>query len=130
MGLVSINNWMSVCKRKQLLLKYLLAEEIEDEEMLSAPRLEKHAIFKRRQGERYFKILINNHLLGDDVKFFRLNKLQFDFVLSLVKQDIKKSSANCIPYPVSPEEKLRYVYILLHNKSTAYRSKKCDHFCN
>jgi hypothetical protein len=35
-------------KRKQLLLKYLLAEEIEGEEMLSAPRLEKHAIFKRR----------------------------------------------------------------------------------
>jgi hypothetical protein len=53
---------MSVCKRKQLLLKYLLAKEIEDEEMLSAPRLEKHAIFKRRQGERYFKILINNHV--------------------------------------------------------------------
>ena len=60
--------------------------------------LEKHAIFKRRQEEGYFKMLINNHFLGDDVKFlqfFRLNELQFDFVLSLEKQDMKKSSTNC-----------------------------------
>ncbi|XP_072394996.1 uncharacterized protein [Diabrotica undecimpunctata] len=38
-------------KKEQLLLKYLLAEEIEDEEMLSVQSLEKHAIFKRRQEE-------------------------------------------------------------------------------
>ena len=49
---------MNICKRKQLLLNYLLAEEIEDEEMiemLSTPRLEKHAIFKRRNIQNFDK---------------------------------------------------------------------------
>ena len=93
--------------------------------------------YLKEDEEGYLKICINNHLLGDYVKFpqfFRLNELQFDFVLSLVKQDMKKSSTNCIPYPVSPEEKLgltlRYVYILLHNKNIAHRSKKCNPFCS
>ena len=48
---------------------------------------------KEDKKKNISKICINNHLLGDDVKFpqfFRLNELQFDFVLSLVKQDMKK----------------------------------------
>jgi len=74
-----------VCDRK-VLLRFLL-EEIEEEEDLLLGELnirnaDVHPMFKLRQQEGYFNILIRRHLSGDDVKFrefFRLNREQFFF---------------------------------------------------
>ena len=50
-------------------MRYLLAEELEDEEtlgMLAEVREEQHDMFTKRSDEGYFKILIANHLRSDE----------------------------------------------------------------
>lgn len=96
------------------LLSIILLEEEEEEEwlqleLLEKERCEKHDIFKKRAEEGYFSLLINSHLKGDEKKFrefFRLNPEQFNFVLSLIQEDIKKPGTNCVKYPITAEEKL------------------------
>lgn len=98
--------------RQKSFLKYLFVEEVDDEEvmeMLFAPRVSTHDIFTTREEEGYFRILINNHLKIDDTlfsEFFRLSKDQFQFVESLIRQDLTKSSTNRNPYPITAQEKL------------------------
>lgn len=98
------------------LLLHLLLEEIDEEEEIillqqntDERNADVHPIFQRRREEGYFNILINRHLLQDEKKFrefFRLNIGQFNYILDLIKEDIRKDSSSKYPYPITPDEKL------------------------
>lgn len=100
------------------LIMYLLLEEEEDEEILlqlvklknsNAPV---NLIFKQRRDEGCYTTLINRHLQQDDVKFreyFRFNKAQFNFLIDLIKNDIKTEPYNRVQYPITAEEQLAIV---------------------
>lgn len=94
------------------LLVHLLREEAEDDETLLhllTPRGKVHQIFTTRNDYGCYTKLVVNHLRQDDKKFaefLRLSTNQFDFVLSLIQDDIKKFSYNRQQYPITPEEKL------------------------
>lgn len=100
-------------------MRHLLLEEIDDEEILlhhCEDNVDVHPMFKTRSEESCFHILVNRHLIKDDQKFreyFRLNISQFNYVLELVKEDIKTDGSQRYQYPITPEEKLavtlRYV---------------------
>lgn len=93
-------------------LTYLLLQEEEEEEILLA-KLKKneksHQLYLSRCEEGFQKILINRHLLQDDSmfrKFFRLNRVQFDYILSCIESELKRKSCNKVKQPISPAEKL------------------------
>lgn len=95
------------------MLLYLLLEENEDEEILfhniHGVNADPHPMFQSRRDEGCFTTLINRHLLEDERKFrefFRLNIAQFNYILDLIKEDIRKDSSNRFPYPITPDEKL------------------------
>lgn len=100
----------------RLLLAVLLLEEEDDDAVLVADfegrkrkREKVKALFKTRNIEGYSSILVANHLLGDVQtfrQFFRLNKDQVDFVLTLVGTDLTKQSCRRVPSPISAQEKL------------------------
>ncbi|KAJ8883223.1 hypothetical protein PR048_015063 [Dryococelus australis] len=57
-------------------------------------------MYKQRADECFFSTLVNRHLLKDDKKFmefFCLNVPQFNFVLGLGKEDLKKNSISRVP---------------------------------
>ena len=101
-------------KGKRLLIKYLLAEDEEEEqvlfEMYGRKRAATHIMFDLRKEEGIFNKLIVNHLREDPKKFldfFRLSSDQFNFLLALIKEDLyNKQSTNLKMYPITPEEKL------------------------
>lgn len=92
------------------LLAFFLMEEEEDEFLrLLSVREETDEMYTSRSEEGYYKILIKNHLEADNEKFrgfFRLNKDQFDFVLTLIDEDIRKQPTNTVKVPISSKEKL------------------------
>lgn len=106
-------------------LLLLLLEEIEEEEILllnCKDNAEVHPIYKQRLEEGCYRILINRNLVTDDRKlreYFRLNIAQFNFILDLVRDDIKSDGSHGYQYPITPEEKLaltlRYVIITVHS---------------
>lgn len=58
---------------------------------------------------RFYEVLINRHLKNNNIKFrefFRVNIQQFDFLLSLVENDITLPPSNRNKKPISPAEKL------------------------
>lgn len=66
-------------------------------------------IFKNRKTEGYFEILINRHLISNQVKFreyFRINYEQFNFLLSLVEEKLLVAPTNRVKNPILPAEKL------------------------
>ncbi|CAI6370763.1 unnamed protein product [Macrosiphum euphorbiae] len=68
-----------------------------------------NSLFSTRNSEGFFKNLIGGHLINDDEKFrefFRLNRKQFNFILSLVQEKMTKKPTLRVPEPISPEEKL------------------------
>ena len=78
-------------KKRRLLIKYLLAEEIEDEELIfemyGRKRAKTHVMFVLRSEEGMYKKLIVNHLREDPKKFaefFLLSLEQFDFLVELI----------------------------------------------
>ena len=86
---------------------------LEDEESSSSEedgkRSEESKIFKNRQSEGVYEILISRHLRANDVKFreyFRLTPVLFDYVLNFIKEDIASKPYNRNKNPVSPEQKL------------------------
>ncbi|KAL1516223.1 hypothetical protein ABEB36_000142 [Hypothenemus hampei] len=97
------------------LFMILLFEEEEDEVeainhcMLLSKRQSIDDLFKKRKEEGYFHSLINRYLKENETQFrefFRLNLQQFNYVLSLIGNDIKKFGSNCVQNPIKPEEKL------------------------
>ena len=100
-------------KGKRLLIKYFLAEDKEEEqvlfEMYGIKLAATHIMFDLRKEEGIFNKLIVNHLREDPKKFldfFRLSSDQFNFLIELIKEDLYKQSTNLKMYPITPEEKL------------------------
>jgi hypothetical protein len=99
----------------------LLEEEEEEDQLLFSyllpnKRKSTNILFKNREFEGFFEILINRHLLENETKFrefFRINYEQFNFILSLVEFELTKEPSNRVKNPISAAEKLaitlRYV---------------------
>jgi len=90
---------------------HLLEEEEEEEIMYTSNAYRKPIsnLFKTREKEGFFKVLINSHLRENKNKFrefFRLNYDQFHFILALIKDDLTLPASNRIKNPISPDEKL------------------------
>lgn len=74
-------------------------------------------IFKNHKSEWCFEILINRHLINNQVKFrqyFRINYEQFNFLLSLVEKKLSVEPTNRVKNSILPTEKhdsvtLRYL---------------------
>ena len=65
-------------------------------------------IFKNHKTEGCFEILINRHLMGNQVKFreyFRISYEQFNFLLSLVEEKLYVVANNRVKNPILPAEK-------------------------
>lgn len=97
--------------RRQLAAILLLEDEEEEEEffLLKKKRKKVDPIFKLRCAEGFHSILINKHLNLNEKKFrafFRLNADQFQFVLNLTRNNLKKLSTSFVKYPITPDEKL------------------------
>lgn len=80
-------------------VRELLLEEEEDDELLlyyyykKKRRMSINKLFKTRDQEGSFSLLIKNHLLFEENMFrmyFRLNKIQFDYVLNLLQKNMPK----------------------------------------
>ena len=111
---------------KRISLKLLLAEEIEEEQlvmdMYGKKRAQTHYIFNLRSEEGMYNQLIVQHLREDPKKFsefFRLSSDQFDFLVELVKDDLSKQSTNFRLYPITPEEKIAVTLRYVHNPNFA-----------
>lgn len=73
-------------------------------------------VFSSREDEGVFQLLINKHLLDDEVKFksyFRFTRHQFYYLLEMVEGLLTCEPSNRVKRPISPAEKLaltlRYV---------------------
>ena len=96
--------------RDDLFLLYLLEEE-EECVLLTRKmnRAKPHELYSTREHEGFQNILIKRHLMNDQSlfrKFFRLNIAQFNFILSIIKDDISSQSCGRVKVPISPDEKL------------------------
>jgi len=95
------------------ILLLLLEEEQEEDELLYNVKYKKREkvdeLFLNRKSEGYFEILINRHLQRNETKFrefFRVNKNQFDFLLSLIEVQLTKMPSNRVKEPITAAEKL------------------------
>lgn len=84
--------------KRQELIQQLLEDDEEDDDILimlstlPKKRMKIDSIFTSREEEGCFQILIKRHLNYKEKKFrkyCRLNHKQFNFVLSLINQNIK-----------------------------------------
>lgn len=105
-------------KNKLVIAAELLLEDAEDDDIMllllgmHRKRKKVQNIFRNRRNEGCFNMLINKHLIDDEIKFreyFRLTRGQFNEVLTLVSGDLKKHSTKCVARPISPSEKLAIV---------------------
>jgi len=94
------------------ILTLLLDEEDEEDFIFSHLKSKKKKtdnIFKNRDTEGFYEILINRHLKNNNIKFrefFRVNIKQFDYLLSLVENEITLPPSNRNKKPISAAEKL------------------------
>lgn len=83
---------------RNTVIKVLLEEEEDDDLLLyyyykRKQRKSTNKLYTTRNQEGSFSLLIKNHLLFDESMFrmyFRLNKMQFDYVLSLMQKTMPK----------------------------------------
>jgi len=89
----------------------LLLEEEDDDELLITrykKRQKVNDLFINRKTEGFFEILINRHLSNDETKFrefFRVNKIQFDYLLSLVEVELSQKK---LIFPYCRRRRSRY----------------------
>lgn len=101
---------------EEYLVKYLLEEEADEdcEMLLLAQNLENNRsqendLYKERRTEGFFTLLMKGHLENDEERFrqfFRLNREQFNFLVTLVGENLKSKSTPTHKNPITPEEKL------------------------
>ncbi|KAE9538144.1 hypothetical protein AGLY_006116 [Aphis glycines] len=75
--------------------------------LTSKKRKTTNVIFKNHKSE-CFKILINRHLINNQVKFrqyFRINYEQFNFLLLLVEEKLSVEPTNRVKNPILPTKK-------------------------
>ena len=118
--------WSKLSRGKRIALKFLLAEDIDEEQlvmdMYGKKRAQTHDIFHLRSEVGIFNKLIVQHLRDDPKKFaefFRLSSDQFDFLVELVEDDLTKQSTNFRLYPITPEEKIAVTLRYVHNPNFA-----------
>lgn len=66
-------------------------------------------LFKRRHDEGAFNVLIQRHLIDNELKFvayFRLTPHLFTKIFELIESDLLKVPTNFISHLISPKEKL------------------------
>lgn len=100
-------------KRVLDLIMMELREEEEEGVFIISTLLKKRRseseLFKTRESEGCFKLLITNHLDDNELKFkeyFRLTKNQFIFILNLIKDDVALLPSFRVKRPISAAEKL------------------------
>jgi hypothetical protein len=78
-------------QKNKTLIKFLLLEETDDEELLIKYMFKKsqnfHDMFQSKKSKGFFSVLIEKHLFRDQRKFRELLRLCFDkfaYVLNLV----------------------------------------------
>ena len=72
-------------------------------------RAKPHELYSTREHEGFQNILIKRHLMNDQSlfrKFFRLNIAQFNFILSIIKDDISSQSCGRVKVSITADEKL------------------------
>ena len=96
--------------KKRKLLQILLQEGLEDDkwfyETYIAKRNPHRSLFQKHEGA--YQALVQAHLINnpdDFVDYFRISISQFDDIVSLVKDDLKKTCTTTHPTPISPAEK-------------------------
>jgi len=117
---MSDDKLLCVLNNNNLILN-LIQDELEENELLFSyliPKKRKSidSLFLNLESEGYFNILINRHLFENDIKFrefFRINREQFNFLLSLIEVELTKLPSMRVKDPISAAEKLaitiRYV---------------------
>lgn len=88
------------------LLIYLEDEESSNDET-EYPEIDN--IFKRRNKEGVYEILVRRHLYSNEEKFreyFRLTPVLFDYVLNYIKEDLTSKPYNRHKKTISAEQKL------------------------
>jgi hypothetical protein len=84
----------------------LLLEEIEEEIIIEEVMTKSvNNLYLTRKEEGFFSVLIEKHLFRDEKKFrgfFRLSWKQFNYVLNLIKDDLKLNPYNRVKEPISP----------------------------
>ncbi|XP_050517993.1 uncharacterized protein LOC126892490 [Diabrotica virgifera virgifera] len=101
---------MSDAMNNDELMLYFLMEEEDDDDLLllhyKRKRKPTRSLFKNRQFEGSYSILIKKHLMANEDIFrsyCRLNKKQFNFIFSFIQDDI---NAKVTRNAISGEEKL------------------------
>lgn len=68
-----------------------------------------HAMYKQRNAEGAYNVLVERHLLDDDTKFqryFRLTPHLFHRVLSKIEPELKKEPTTWVQKPITARQKL------------------------
>ncbi|VVC46287.1 Hypothetical protein CINCED_3A002895 [Cinara cedri] len=107
----------NIVNNNYILLTKLLAEDDEDDiyfaNFVSKKIKSTNEMFKYRDSEGCYEILIIRHLKNDDIKFhafFRSkNHQQFYFLLSLVENELILQSYNRVKIPITSTEKLAVI---------------------
>ncbi|XP_063219239.1 uncharacterized protein LOC134531043 [Bacillus rossius redtenbacheri] len=87
----------------------LLEEDADDDLLLSCFLEDDSDIFRRREDEGCYSVLILRHLIDNETKFreyFRVSTEIFDTILGFVKEDITRLQCNRVKRPISAEQKL------------------------
>lgn len=90
-----------------LALLIYLEDDLSSEEENS--RIAEDDLFKFRDTEGAFEILVRRHLLSNEDKFreyFRLTPQLFDYVLHHIRNDLSYKPYNRHTKPIRPEQKL------------------------
>lgn len=93
----------------------MLLDDFEDdvftllEANLLRGRRKTHAIYKQREREGAYTILIQNHLMSDDdkfIKYFRVTPRVFQTILHHIRDEISTKASNRVQNPITAEQKL------------------------
>lgn len=92
-----------------LALLIFFEDEASSSEEENSNNSKQSEMFKKRDTEGAYEILICRHLHHNETKFreyFRLTPVLFDYVLNYIKDDITSKPYNRYKKPITPEQKL------------------------
>lgn len=92
-------------------LLFYLSDDIAETSiaLMANQRNKEHAMYKHREQECAYELLITRHLVCNEVKFhqyFRLTPYLFDYVLGFIRIDLLLPPSNRVQKPITPEQKL------------------------
>lgn len=97
-----------------LFVALLLYQEIDNDiEVLTEEVIKRRKkcceMFRRREIEGAYNMLIRNHLKDCELKFkeyFRFTREQFSYLVTLIRKDCTVKPSNRVLHPITPEKKL------------------------